>query len=288
MNRLQKGLQITILLCFCLLITVQIQGQSYHVYEIQEDGSQGRLLRIETYQNGYLVQSDNYQSNGKIAFTLTQKYENDLMTSRIKTMKIDHEFDLIREYTYDIEGRKIGELFGNNRTGKWGSFRFTYNGQGDIETVLIYEKNGDLSRKGIYTYEYDVQERKTSEARRDIDLETDDLTHSNSFTYEYSSNLNQTKTIEKDPDGNVVFTELLTKNSNQQASSKTIQMAGFLPATIKYFYENNRVVKEEEYRKGKLTLTTTYHYFSDGQLMEKKYRYANGKFDGEIWKTGGY
>lgn len=284
MNRLQ----IAILLCFCLLIKVQIYGQSYRIYEIREDGSQGRLLRVETYQNGDLVQSDNYQPNGKIAFTLTQKYENDLLVSRIKTMKIDHEFDLIREYTYDSEGQKIGELFGNNRTGKWGSFRFTYNGQGDIETVLIYEKNGDLSRKGIYTYKYDAEGRKTSEARRDIELETDDVTHSNSFIYEYNFNLNQIKTIEKDPKGNIVFTELLTQKPNQQPTSKIIQMAGSAPSTIKYFYESSRIIKEEEYRKGKLTLTTTYHYFFDGQLMEKKYRYANGKFGGEVWKKVGY
>jgi len=52
---------------------------------------------------------------------------------------------------------------------------------------------------------------------------------------------------------------------------------------IKYFYDKNRPSKEEEYRNDKRSMTTTYRYFSDGQLMEKKYRYANGKFGGEKW-----
>jgi len=186
-----------ILFCFWLLLSLQNQAQIYRVHEIQENGSQGRLLRVETYQNGHLIQSDNYQPNGEIAFTITQKYENDLLIERIKTMKIDHEFDLIRQFNYDFEGRKVGELFGNNRTGKWGSFRFIYNAQGDIEMVSIYEKNGDLSRKGIYTYTYDTEGRKTTETRRDMDIETEDITYSNSYTYEYSTNSNQMKIIEK-------------------------------------------------------------------------------------------
>ena len=271
-----------ILLCSFLFFFLQNQAQIYRIYEIQEDGSMGRLIRVETYEDGHLVQSDNYQPNGKIAFTITQKYESGLMTKQIKTMKIDHEFDLIWEYTYDFEGRKIGELFGNNRTGKWGSFRFVYNAQSDIETVLIYEKNGDLSRKGIYTYVYDAQGRKTSEVRRDIELETEDVKYSNSIIYEYSSDSNEIKTIEKDVDENIVCTDIIIKNKQGKLTSKTIQMVGFSTTQIKYFYQNNRLVKEEEYRNGKRSLTTTYRYFSGGQLREKKYRYANGKFGGEI------
>jgi len=272
-----------ILFCFWLLLSLQNQAQIYRVHEIQENGSQGRLLRVETYQNGHLIQSDNYQPNGEIAFTITQKYENDLLIERIKTMKIDHEFDLIRQFNYDFEGRKVGELFGNNRTGKWGSFRFIYNAQGDIEMVSIYEKNGDLSRKGIYTYTYDTEGRKTTETRRDMDIETEDITYSNSYTYEYSTNSNQMKIIEKAPNGEVVFTEIITSNSDDKPSSKIIQMTGFSPMKIKYFYDKNRPSKEEEYRNDKRSMTTTYRYFSDGQLMEKKYRYANGKFGGEKW-----
>lgn len=273
---------ITLLFLFQTLST----GQTVRVYSIKSNGQKGALLRTEQYKNNQLQQLSQFEEDGSgtLDFIVKHTYDDkNQLIKEVKTYKQGHEFDLITEYYYDSKGRKNGTLRGNNRTGQWNSERYSYNLKGDTDTVLYYQKNGDLTKIMVQDYEYDSQGRKSKLTRISIDTEMDEEIRRSTFYYEYDTDNVDEKIIEKGESGTVVYTEWRTNTTKQQPKSVKYQMLDFPTMKTVYIYTSSgKVSKKLEYEDDKLSSTTTFRYNSRGKIIEEKFKIASG-YGGEIY-----
>lgn len=266
-----------------LLVHTVATAQTYRVFSIRPDGKQGTLLRSEHYEQGQVVHAQHYTSDGALNYEIRYQYDdNRQLSKRVQTFKKDHEFDLIRQYTYNDAGRKSGELFGNNRTGKWGSYRYNYNPQGDIDTVFIYQKNGELTHLRVYELTYDAQDRKLTEREQTVALETDEVKQGTAFLYEYSPDGRRQKVLEQNAQEQIVMSTTTTFYANRLPQSVVIKIPEQDAVRMEYQYRADGQIEEvRDLKAGKLAMVTTHKYDANGILIEKKYRYADGRYGGE-------
>jgi len=225
-----------------------------------------------------------FNEKSELLYTVRRNYNaQNLLIKEIKTFKQGHEYDLITEYDYDSEGRKINKLSGNNRTGKWYSEGYDYNENGDLSTIYFYQKNGDLTKKRVFEYVYNSEGKKTKSTQIDIDLEMDEETNRSVSLYEYNGENFDIKTIEKDQNGQIIFTEWRTNNLNNQLKIVEYQLPDFPKSKTIYSYnKNGKCFKKVEYETAKIIRTTTYKYNSKGKIVEEKYKTNNG-YGGKIY-----
>lgn len=277
-------MKFTTTILIILLIQAVAISQDVRVYSINKNGTKGQLLRTEKYQKEQLVEQRQYNEKGELAYIISKTYNaQNLLIKEVKRFKIGHEYDLITEFDYDSEGRKINKLSGNNRTGKWSSEGYDYNANGDLATIYFYQKNGDLTNSRTFEYSYNTEGQKTKVIRTDIDLEMDEETNQSTTLYEYNIEGFEVKTTEKDKDGLVVFTEWRTNNMDKQP--KIIQYE--LPTlpkfkTVYYYNKNGKCSKEVTYESGTVQTTTDFKYDSRGRIIEQKYNIQNN-YGGEIY-----
>ena len=270
-----------ILSCFLLF---SASGQNIHIYQINLNGTKGKLIRMESYSSNNLREVSQYDENEKLTFVLSKRYNNKKqLIKEVKTFKKEHEYDLITEYYYDSEGRKSGILKGNNRYGKWSSERYIYNTNNDLDSVFFYEKNGDLTRMLIHQYEYDAQKKKTKLVRKNMDVEMDEEISRSNFQYEYDGSGFNEKITEKDKEGIIIYQEWRKSTSSGLPLSITYKMQDFPEFKTEYTYNSNkRLSKKVEYSDGKLSATTYYKYNSKGKLIQEKSSTTSGYY-GEIY-----
>lgn len=273
------------LLLFLLLNNI-VTAQTFRVFEITPAGKLGSLLRTETYVADHLVRSQHYAADGTLHYEVNYDYDAaGHLTDRVQTFKKDHEFDLIRQYDHDEQGRKIGELFGNNRTGKWGSYRFNYNPQGDLDTVFVYQKNGELSNLRTFDITYDTTNRKVSERIDHVDLDPEETERGLTFNYQYSADGRTTTVTEIDAQGQVNSVETTTLNEQGKPTTVTITMRAEPPLKTQYRYnQRGYVIEIREFTDNKPSLTTTQQFNDQGIRVEKKYRFADGTYGGERYR----
>lgn len=277
---------VPLLFCFITSIFSFLNAQNCRVFTLENSGEKGRLLRTEIYENDLLVKLNNFNEVGDLSFTITHKYNDDkALTERIQTYKGQYEFDLIRQYTYDTEGRKIGELFGNNRTGKWGSYRFSYNMYNDLDTIFIYQKNGDLTHLRVFDLQYDSLNNKTVEAVRYIDLEEEESSVEKIFSYQINAKENSELTLTKDAKGELVSSEKIYFN-NFEKPIKSIYKYGDSEELIvvSKYNERQNLLQMEDFENGRSVLITKYVYDEKGRRTKKIYLHENGKKNGEIYE----
>ena len=131
----------------------------------QYDG--GGLREVAFRQNGTLtayaylddadrvIEAQYFDPEGSIVRRVRTSYdERGRPTREVETSFRGHEWDAIREYTYDGDVL-VGKLFGNNHTGRWGSEGYVYNERGDLVTVEHYRKNGSLGYRTHHNRSYD-------------------------------------------------------------------------------------------------------------------------------------
>lgn len=268
---------------FCL-IQITVLGQTMRVYSIKEKGTKGQLIRTEKHQNEQLIEQNQYNEKGELAYIISKTYNaKNLLVKEVKRFKIGHEYDLITEYDYDSEGRKINKLSGNNRTGKWSSEGYDYNANGDLATIYFYQKNGDLTNSRLFEYSYNSTGQKTKVVRTDMDLEMDEETSKSTSLYEYKIENFDVKITEKDENGLIIFTEWQKNNTANQP--KVIQYE--LPTlpkskTVYHYNKNGKCYKEVTYENEVIITTTNFKYDNKGRLIEKKYKTQNS-YGGEIY-----
>jgi hypothetical protein len=273
----------TTILIFCLIQATAI-GQNIRVYAINKTGAKGQLIRTEKHQNEQLVEQKQYNEKGELAYIISKTYNTqNLLIKEVKRFKIGHEYDLITEYDYDSEGRKINKLSGNNRTGKWSSEGYDYNANGDLATIYFYQKNGDLTNSRIFEYSYDSTGQKTKVVRTDMDLEMEEEMNRSTTFYEYKVEGFDIKMIEKDENGLVIFTEWRTDNTANQPKIIEYKLPDFPKSkTIYHYNKNEKCSKEVAYENGIITMTTNFKYDSKSRIIEKKYKTQNN-YGGEIY-----
>jgi hypothetical protein len=273
---------ITTILIFCLIQATAI-SQNVRVYSINKNGAKGQLIWTEKHQNEQLIERSQYNENGQLAYVISKTYNaENLLIKEVKRFKIGYEYDLITEFDYDSEGRKINKLSGNNRTGKWSSEGYDYNVKGDLATIYFYQKNGDLTNSRIFEYSYNSNGEKTKAIRIDMDLEMDEETSRSTSLYEYKVDNYDQKITEKDENNDVIFTEWLTNNADNQPEIIEYKLPDFPKSKTIYNYNNGKCYKQIEYIDGKITTTTSFKYDNKGRVIEKKYKTQNG-YGGEIY-----
>ena len=102
-----------------------------------------------------VVEAQYFGSDGAIVRRVRRVYDGaGRLLREVETSFRGHEWDAIREYTYDGDVL-VGKLFGNNHTGRWGSEGYVYNDRGDLATVEHYRKNGVLGYRTYHDLSYD-------------------------------------------------------------------------------------------------------------------------------------
>jgi hypothetical protein len=259
-------------------------GQNISIYKIEADGKKGQLSRVNTYENSQLTKVRQYDEKGRLEFVIVNTYNDKKeLVKEVKTFKSDHEYDLVKEYYYDSEGRKSGLLGGNNLTGKWYSERYLYNAKSDIDTVFYYQKNGDLINVLVHEYEYDEQGRKVKLLQRNIDVEMEEEKNTSVFIYQYNRNGFDEKIIEKDEKGIVIYEEWQTNTASGKPKIVEYKMLDLIKSKTVYFYNSKgKLSKKVEYIDGVLAVTATYKYNNKGKITEERFKTKNG-YNGEIY-----
>lgn len=267
------------------LNTLNVFAQNCRVFALTQAGEKGILLRTEIYREEQLLTLNSFDDKGNLAFTLKHEYtDSGQLSGRVQTFKGEHEFDLIRRYTYDDTGRKTGELFGNNRTGKWGSYRYSYNANDDLDTIFIYQKNGDLTHLRVFDIEYDEEKRKIRETVSFVELEIEEVRVEKIFTYAYNQAARSMLTMTLDAEGNFISSEEIQKNPDRRIL-KSILKYGEDELVIRNYYDSQgRLARTEDRAQDKLVLTTRYGYDARGKLLSKTFIHAKGKKNGEIYE----
>ncbi|MEM1123668.1 MAG: hypothetical protein AAGJ18_24735 [Bacteroidota bacterium] len=270
---------------FFLSVFQVLQAQTYQVFAVNENGERGQILRIESYENDHPVLIRHFGTQTQPTTTIQKKYtEKGLLEERKQTFHEETPYDLIRQYTYDENGQKIGELFGNNRTGKWGSFRYRYNAFGDVDTIFVFQKNGDLTDLRTVDYMYDEQERIIQETRKNIRLSTGKILSTTGITYEYPDRYT-TKTAIKDEDNQPISTEVVRKTFFGAIAETTIDLPNVGNLRTVNTYDNRKLlIKQEDFESGSLIKTTTFKYDAERNLNSKKMVMADGSMSGERYQ----
>ncbi len=271
------------IILFCFLLS-SISAQNVHIYEIQSNGAKGRLLRMEEFQDKQLTTISQYDENKTLEFVISNRYDDKKqLIKEVKTLKKEHEYDLITEYYYNSEGRKSGVLRGNNLTGKWYSERYLYNANNDLDTIFYYQKNGDLTSILVHQYEYDAQKREVKLIRKNMDTEMDEEINRSIFQYEYNGSNFDKKITEKDEKGIIVYQEWINNTSSGQPQSVSYKMQDFPTFKTVYSYNSSKKLsKKVKYSDEKLSTTTFYKYNSSGKIIQEKSKTTNGYY-GEIY-----
>ena len=106
-----------------------------------------------------IVEAQYFDPDGAIVRRNRRTYDGrGRLLREVSTSFRGHEWDAIREYTYDGEVL-VGMLFGNNRTGRWGSEGYVYNDRGDLTAVEHFRKNGVLGYRTRHDLCYDARGR---------------------------------------------------------------------------------------------------------------------------------
>lgn len=276
---------ILFLCCSLCLISLGLNGQTFQVFSIKNNEIERNLLRLETYESGRLVQQRLFGERTQPLSTIQLKYnKKGALEERKQTFHEETAYDLIRQYTYDEEGLKTGELFGNNRTGKWGSFRYSYTALGAVDTTFIFQKNGDLTDLRITDYTYDEQQRKVQELRYHKKVVSGKITLNTTITYEYLTK-NTIRTTISQPNDVLISTEVVRKTDFNKIAESIITLPNMGALRLVNFYDDRQqVIKTEEFENDVLIKTTTYQYDQKDQLKNKKFIYSNGEVAGEHYK----
>lgn len=271
-----------ILLILSFLFFENLNGQNYKIFELANNGQQGLLLRIESYDSGRLLLQNVYDDKGKKIYAIDQVYENGLLKKKVKTFFVEYPYDLVNEYSYDEDGQKTGELFGNNRSGKWGSYRFYYNQKGDFERIDIYQKNGDLTHHRHFKYKYDDTGRILEEIREYEDIEEEETNQEAKITYTYPSK-NIIETNYFDAQNTLLFTEINTYDTAGKPL-KTVNKIDGETNSQEFIYDNLGQIKTiKEFSNNRAYRTIHNEYSHDSIRTKQIIYYANGKKEGEVY-----
>ncbi len=271
---------------FIAFISVPLfaSSQQYYVYSISPKGAKETLTRKEKYENGLLTKKEFVTPSGSVSFEVKFKYDAfRQMTKRVETHFEETPFDIIREFTYDQKGRKSGELFGNNRTGKWGSYRFTYDDQDRLDSTYVYAKNGDLIGYRIAEFSFNSSATKAIETRKNIELDGG-LSQITSVIIRETLGKQRVKTTTQTADGAIVMIEDVFTNLNDLPVKKAIAVeAGKKEILFLYYDTQNRLKRTENFISGTPESTAHYRYDANDILIEKRFEFADGFFSGEIF-----
>ena len=114
-----------------------------------------------------------YFEDGRLLRRVRNVYNGDGQLEReVTTYFRDHEWDAIKEFTY-ADGQRVGMLYGNNKTGRWSSEGYVYNGRGDVREVEHYRKNGDLAYRTLHDLTYDARGLLTQKRTTKVLVPTD-------------------------------------------------------------------------------------------------------------------
>ena len=145
-------------------------------YELRAAGGTGELLeRTAVDAAGRPVLVELFQEGRPQRRTAFERDAAGRVTREVATLFDDHEYDLIKEYAYDGEGRVVNLLTGNNRSGRWGSEGYVYDAHGHLERVDHFRKDGSLAYETRFALEHDGAGRLTAKTRTKHVLPVDSL-----------------------------------------------------------------------------------------------------------------
>ncbi len=265
-------------------LSFSLNAQQYYVYSISSEGQKKELIRKENYKNGLIAKKEFVGEDGVVNYFVRYFYNaDDQLIKQIETYTSDRPYDIVREFSHDEKGRKVGELFGNNRTGKWGFYRFTYDASNRLDSTFVFAKNGDLTGYRLTEFIMDSDGNLTSEIRKKRSVEDSKSRITGVMLYEQLAP-NRLKTITQAYDGSIVMIEDVLMNE-QQNPTKIIKATEEEHKEIIFYYydKNNRLNRSENFLNGEPESTTTYKYDSNDLLIETRYQFSNGAFSGEIY-----
>lgn len=268
-------------LVLCLLATMTTaQVRQATCYDLRA----GHRLKVEEYDRAGRKVRESLYEYGKLATVTTLDY--DALGRRVRSVRTDVQadppWDYIEEWSYDEAGRETFWLWGNNRTGRWGSTvrlydaagrlaeqrHFLKNGQLDYTLRMAYEQRGDTLDEWAYNVPADTlylttvlsyRERKIGDAERPRRTQYFDaegaLQHE--YTYRY------------DAVGRV--------------TEEAFFLGGVQVLTMYYRYDKQGRLMQQRIRDGAVESVMTCAYNERGDLVREQTKGANGRLEGERW-----
>ncbi len=185
--------------------------ETVEVYTYNEHGL------VHTFQNGYKVDTYTYDADGN--------------TILIFSDHIDSPYSETKEFTYDLEGNLLNEVFSYAGGGDEGDMsgiyydeRYTYDAAGNMIRKLYFSENNETIRDTAYTYNEhgDVltQTVKTTHTYvYDGNEKTNEYVVETSYQYTYDDEGRVTKKITENP--NITKTEEFVYNQQGDVVNET-------------------------------------------------------------------
>ena len=247
-----------------------LHAQTARVYRLDADGNRAHLLRTETYDQGRLAEKVSYLTDGRPHKGYTYEYdERGNVVEEIKTNLDGHEWDHIRQYEYDEQNRRIGQLHGNNLMGYWGSKRFLYDANGNLATIGHYRKSGVHYKNTQYQNRYDERGRLIERSGTDVDLDGNPLITHHTLRFAYPAE-NTVRETQIDSTGATVLTLTTTRDAQGRLTAETIQTPGSAAVKTTYQYDaEGRIRRREDFLGGRRTKSVDYSYRADGLPLRR-------------------
>lgn len=242
----------------------------------KEVGS-GEILKVERFnRQGNCSQVTKYRAGSVKSVTkFTYDAENRLKKS---VENHDNSWDYIQEFDYDSRGNLSFLLWGNNRTGVWGSHQMIFDQYNNILRKDFHLKNGTLDYSLAYEYEYDENGKVLSEKSMRVPAggRKPRLNYYN--TYEYDQAGNRTKVNTLDETGRITD-YYAYQFSGKRKTKESYYEGGVLIYASTFTYQGGKITKKITTESGR-TSTTIYSYNKYGLLTSEITTAYNGAKSG--------
>lgn len=221
------------------------------VYDIYQYNAQGKLTRQDRFdadgelQNSYITEYNEY---GHVTKREDIDYNNSINC-----------YCKLYSYTYDDNGLMLSKAYLNDDGTAYKTETWERDVYGNPIAYSIFDKNGNITDKTRYTYEYDTAGRIVSQVNRDILGSIVGY-----YMYEYDENGNVAEEVQRNKNGGLVSKKAYTYDEQGRVTQQ-IRYKGSDAIRDKYIYEYDQYG----------ILVSEIHYDSDGAITVKyEYEYS--------------
>lgn len=241
-------------------------------------------VRVEDYnRTGQKVRETQYEDGKQATVTMLEYDSLGRCVRSVRTdVQADPPWDYIEEWSYDEAGRETFWLWGNNRTGRWGSTVRLYDAAGRLAEQRHFLKNGTLD----YTLRMAYEQRGDTLDEWAYHVPADTLYLVTVLSYherKIGAPKRPRRTQYFDTDGALQHEYAYRYDAAGRVVEERFFLEGVEVLKTRHTYDaQGRLVRSRD-EDGSRTSLRTYRYNTRGELVEEKVKDAAGRISGERW-----
>ncbi len=271
----------TFTLFFCCCITgfclAQNNFKSRHTYWKSQGKEQ--LIEAKYYEKGKMYRSATFDKKDGRQLTSTDYDYNQQGLLKRKITNHDGKWDVVQHFTYNTDGSLQHVLFGNNRTGVWGSKSYHYNSKGDIEEVNYFRKNGNPFYTEKIKHQYNNQDSILEEYRYREYPDKDQVDFVYKIKNEYQ-NGELVKTLYLDYQDKIDYGIVFKYYNHGKKKQETyLNKGGAISSYVVYEYPDSNTIREKSYTSSNQVSSTKTSRRQGKNKAYERLQYANGQME---------